>query len=147
MEQVLGTSLHRRASVASLRSIASFALSIGQKEAWKELSRDLHLNGITLTADMIKAKKEEICKLFRTTSILELSSSSEPAGEGVPVPQGSKGGSRSRPTILRAGNYLVAQLGGPLHRAAFQGQTDLVQELLDKGANIEIGRASCRERV
>ena len=54
--------LRRRGSVASLYSIASFALSIGQSKAWKELSKELHHNGIT--ADMIKAKKEEIFKLF-----------------------------------------------------------------------------------
>ena len=50
--------LCRRESVASLHSLASFALSIGQKEAWKELCRELHGNDIT--ADIIKAKKEEI---------------------------------------------------------------------------------------
>ena len=60
----------RRGSVASLRSIASFALSIGQKKAWKDLLRELHGNGIT--ADMIKAKKEEIYRLFRTNSIRSL---------------------------------------------------------------------------
>ena len=73
-------SLRRRGSVVSLHSIASFALSIGQKKAWKELSRELHRNGIT--ADMIKAKKEEICKLFRTGSIRSFFSG-QPDGEGV----------------------------------------------------------------
>ena len=137
MEQLLGAGrLHRRASVASLRSIATFALSIGQKEAWKELCRDLHLNGITLTADMIKTKKEELCKLFRTASTL--SSSGEP-DEGVPVPQGPKG--RARPMMAWVKDYLAAQLGGSLHRAAFQGRTDVVQELLDKGANIDDRRS------
>ena len=55
-------SLHRRGSVASLHSIASFALSIGQRKVWKELSKELHCDRIT--AEMIKAKKDEIFKLF-----------------------------------------------------------------------------------
>ena len=136
IEQVLGASgLYRRGSVASLCSIASSFLSIGQKQAWKGVYRDLHLNGITLTADMINAKKEELCKLFRTNSILELSSSGEPDEEGVQAPQSPD--KRSRPTAWRVRDYVVAQLGDPLHRAAFHGQTDLVQELLDKGANID----------
>jgi len=54
--------LRRRESVASLYSIASFAPSIDQKESWKGLSKELHMNGVT--ADVIKAKKEEIHKLF-----------------------------------------------------------------------------------
>ena len=142
IERVLGTSglhrrgLHNRGSVTSLCSIASSVLSIGHKEAWKEVYRYLHLNGITLTADIINAKKEELCKLFRTNSILELSSSGEfPDEEGVPAPQSPDG--RSRPTVLWVRDYVAAQIGGPLHRAAFRDRADLVQELLDKGANID----------
>jgi len=60
-----GAGLRRRGSVASLNSIASFALRIGpnSKEAWKELCRELHGNGVT--AEMLKAKKEEIFNLCR----------------------------------------------------------------------------------
>ena len=76
--------LRRRESVASLPSIASFSLNIGQKKAWKELCRELHGNGIT--AAMIKAKEEEIFKLFQTTSASVLRSRGK-LGEEVQDPK------------------------------------------------------------
>ncbi|KAF8445097.1 hypothetical protein BGX38DRAFT_1119610, partial [Terfezia claveryi] len=67
----LGIGLHRRGSVASLNSIASFALTIGSnsKEAWKDLCRELHGNGVT--AEMLKAKKEEILELCRSATTMD----------------------------------------------------------------------------
>ena len=110
--------LRRRGSVASLRSIASFALSIGQKEAWKELSRELHGSGIT--ADMIQAKMAEIYRLFRTNSIRSL------VLQGPETNQDDKQLQSKKPA--RRGRYFVARLIGgkhALHVAAAKGQVDL----------------------
>ena len=144
-------SIRRRVSVASLHSIASMALSIGQKkawkEAWKELSNELHQNGIT--ADTIKAKKGEICKLLRTASVISLSGKPD---EGVlQNREGNQGKKIDRAPfdgmvevlLLPAtrAKYLVARLVGSktasLHVAAANGRTNLVKVLLDKGAKID----------
>ena len=59
------SSLRRRASTASLSSVASFAASMDSKESWKQLCRDLHSIGVT--ADMIKAKKDQVLGLFQSS--------------------------------------------------------------------------------
>ena len=149
---LVASGLRRRGSVASLHSIASFAHSIGQKEAWKgawkELSRELHRNGIT--ADMIKAKKEEICQLFRTATIHSFSG--KPNEEGVP--QRSEANEEARKvdravfdsiietlsTPARRARYLVTRLVDDrisLDDAAAQGRTDIVKMLLNRGEPID----------
>ena len=66
MLHVTTPSLQRTGSVASVHSIASFARSKSQKEAWRGLCRELNSNGVT--AEMLKANKEEIFKLCHSTS-------------------------------------------------------------------------------
>ena len=122
--------LRRRGSVVSLRSIASFALSIGQKEAWKELSRELYSNGIT--ADMIKAKKEEIYRLFRTSSIRSLVLQ----GPEMNINQDDK----QEKIPAKGVRYFAARLLGgknALHVAAAKGEVNLVKVLSVRGAAID----------
>ena len=150
--------VRRRGSVASLHSIASFAGSIGQRTAWKELSKEFHGNGVT--ADMIKAKKEEILKLFRTASIHSFSGNPDERARGelqgpeMNSEQGKQNKAIDRrpfdammevlvPPAMQA-RYFVARLVGgkgalvsSLHIAAANGETSLVNVLLDRGANIK----------
>ena len=152
--------VRRRESVASLHSIASFALSIGQSKAWKELSKEFHHNGVT--ADMIKAKKEEIFKLFRTTSVHSFSGNPDEGARGVHVLQGpemnwEQGKQNNEidrrpfnaimevllPPAIQARYFVARVVGGKgalvssLHTAAANGETSLVNVLLDRGANIK----------
>ncbi|RPB18758.1 hypothetical protein L211DRAFT_871653 [Terfezia boudieri ATCC MYA-4762] len=151
----VGLGLRHRGSVESLNSIASFALSIGSnsKEAWKDLCRELHRNGVT--AEMVKAKKEDILKLFRSATATGLTGNRNAAQE----PEMRQEGNQARKTAWASlGNvrYFIAELsvkrmidkvGGigaknafgetAIHIGAKKGRTDLVEVLLVKGASID----------
>ena len=148
--QVVGAGrhgLHHRGSVASLHSITSFALSIGQKEAWKKILRELHGNGIT--ADMINAKKDEIFRLFRSVSVLGSSSINPDEGKQ----EGRQDNLIQWPGVqldvmvdvlslpMTRARYFLARLvrgESELHDAASEGRTNLVKVLLDRGASIDV---------
>ncbi|KAF8417400.1 hypothetical protein EV426DRAFT_376691 [Tirmania nivea] len=172
MQEQLGqllatTGLRRRGSVASLNSIASFALSIGQREAWKELWWELHRNGVT--AEMLKAKKKEILKLFRSASTLSISGkiNDDDMIQGSGTRKEGKQATKKHWAPLddmmeilslpaTQVRYFVAELGvrrmlskgisidagnvygeTALHVAARKGQTGRVKVLIEKGATID----------
>ena len=103
---------------------------------------------------MIKAKKEEIFKLFRTASILSFSGNPDNGAvlqeHDINLKESKQGQDIDRTPFdammevlsvpaMRA-RYFVARLVDrkrtcTLHVAAAEGQTDLVKVLLDKGAN------------
>ena len=58
--------LHRKSSISSLGSIASFEDSINYKEAWKQLCRGLYKAGVT--ADIIHERQDEIIELLQGSS-------------------------------------------------------------------------------
>ena len=121
------------------------------------------MNCNCITAEMIRAKKEEIFKLFRPASILSFSGNHDE--EGVLVLQGPKTSSKgdtqhkeldrklfdamvevlSLPATkaiyfvarLVGGKSLIRELGSSLHIAAANGQTSVVKVLLDRGANMD----------
>ncbi|KAF8417411.1 ankyrin repeat-containing domain protein [Tirmania nivea] len=159
------TGLRRRGSVASLHSIASFAVSIGQKEAWKELCRELHHNGVT--AEMLKAKKKEIFKLCRSTSTLGIGGrSNDDVVQGSDTKYEGKQAKKDRVPLddimqilllpATQARYFVAGLGvrrmlskgisidaensygeTALHVAAAKGHIGRVKVLIEKGATID----------
>ena len=148
-----------RGPVASLNSVASFALRIGSspKEAWNELCRELHSNGIT--AEMLKEKKEEIFKLCRRASVPNNTKSDEAvkgpemkqkATKTARTPLGDVVGLLLQPARNFRAGLAVKRLVSKsdldakntagetaLHVAASQGRTDLVKVLLEKGAAID----------
>ncbi|KAF8455123.1 hypothetical protein BGX38DRAFT_1169192 [Terfezia claveryi] len=151
-----GAGLRRRGSVASLSSVASFALGLTQRQkaAWKELCTEFHCNGIT--AEMIKAKKKDIIKLFRTTTAMSSNDDSLQAEQGTLSGNDTDAQAKivkrySAPlsdmlqtlslSAARA-QYYVAALGSSsrfttLHIAVERGHLQMVEHLLGKGARID----------
>lgn len=91
--------LHRRGSVASLSSIASFTLGLSQcqKTAWEELCTEFHGNGVS--PEMIKAKRNEIMELFRTATTMskigDTTTAQDPPGSAAILPNSLELGTAS----------------------------------------------------
>lgn len=150
--------LRRRGSVASLNSISSFACSTDEKEAWKELCRELHWNGVT--ADMVNTKHGEVLEVFRATTLFNISD--RPHDDVVQRPDMNQEGNRAQKIDMTpVGSVIeVLRLLGTgssmddrnsagetaLHVAASKGRTDLVKVLLDEGAIIHT-TSSSRKRT
>lgn len=149
-----GAGLRSRGSVASLSSVASFALGLTQRQkaAWKELCTEFHCNGIT--PEMIKAKKKDIIKLFRTATVMSSNDDTLQADQGTLSGNDAdaetvKKDSAPLSDMLRTlslsaarAQYYVAALGSSsksttLHVTAERGHLQMVELLLSKGARID----------
>ncbi|RPB22047.1 hypothetical protein L211DRAFT_811319, partial [Terfezia boudieri ATCC MYA-4762] len=130
-----GLGLRRRGSVASIDSIVSFALTIGpnSKKAWKDICRELHGNGVT--AEMLKAKKEEILKLCRSATATGLT------GNRNGELEMRQEGNQARKTVRASLDKVIEILSVPATRARSFVAELSVNRLLDKEGSIDAKNA------
>jgi len=111
--------LRRTASTASLSSVASFAVSVNSKEAWKQLCRDLHSIGVT--ADMIEDKKDQILGVFqnKSTTLVTMENTTEQTQVSSEI--GHEGSGSDRPLELQHGTMSSAITYSDANGVSIQG--------------------------
>ena len=142
MAHALG--LHRTNSRVSLHSVTSFAASINTKKAYKEFCKSLYQIGVS--GEMINQKRRDVLNIFKPQDRATSSQTGDGAIGGqdeLPVEEEAclqYGGLKDTVQILHLKGASIEAMDKDiealLHRAVRDGDTDMVELLLDKGALI-----------